>query len=147
MSVVRQWLVVDAPPEDVWRVVSNPRNLPKWNRYVRSVDGVPNGELKPGDRYSTTLGVMGVTFHIDAKVEEVDAPRFARVSLSGPLDAVVRTWVRPIGSNRSRLEHEVDYRMRGGPVGDIIAKGLQLAGAPTLLKRGIRAQKRQVEVG
>ena len=145
MSVVRHQAVVDAPPDEVWRVVADPHNLPRWNRYIRSVEGVPNGDLKQGDRYTTTLGVMGVTFRVDAQVEEIDPPRFSRIRLSGPLEAVVRTWVRPIGSGRSRLEHEVDYRLRGGPVGDVIARGLKLVGAPMLLKRGVRAQKRQAE--
>jgi uncharacterized membrane protein len=145
MSVVRQWAVVDAPPEDVWEVVSDPRNLPRWNRYIRSVHDVPDDGLKVGTTYWTEMGVMGAKFRIKAQVEDIDPPRFARIRLSGPLDAVVRTWIRPVGSRRSRLEHEIDYRMRGGPIGAMIARGLQVMGAPALLRRGIRAQKRQVE--
>lgn len=147
MTVVRQFVVIDASPEDVWRIVADPRNLPRWNRYIRSVSKVPDRDLQVGDRYATTLGALGITFQIDALVEELDPPRFARVRLTGPIDAVVRTWVRPIGSGRARLEHEVDYHLRGGPLGEAIARGLKLAGAPALLKRGIRAQKRQAEAG
>jgi hypothetical protein len=50
-----------------------------------------------------------------------------------------------VGTRRSRLEHEVEYRLKGGPLGALIARGLQVVGAPAMLKRGIRAQKRQVE--
>jgi uncharacterized protein YndB with AHSA1/START domain len=145
MSTVRQWVVVEAPPEEVWRVVADPRNLPRWNRSIRSVEGVPEDGLKPGDRYTTIMGALGVTFRVEARVEEIDPPRFARIRLSGPVEATVRTWVRPIGTSRSRLEHEIEYRLRGGPIGEVIARGLQLVGAPTLLKRGIRAQKKHVE--
>jgi len=67
--------------------------------------------------------------------------------LSGPLDAIVRTWIQPDGSGRSILEHEVDYHLKGGPVGELVARGLRLLGARTLLRRGIRAQKRQIESG
>lgn len=147
MSVVRQQVVVDAPPDEVWRVVADPRNLPRWNRYIRSVEGVPNGALSPGDRYTTTLGALGATVRVDAHVEEIDPPRFSRIRLSGPIEAVVRTWVRPIGTGRARLEHEVDYRLRGGPVGEVIARALRITGAPALLRHGIRAQKRQAEGG
>ncbi|MGH2724121.1 MAG: SRPBCC family protein [Actinomycetota bacterium] len=145
MTTVRHWEVVEAPPEEVWAVVSDPRNLPRWNRYIRSVHGVPQNGLRPGSRYWTQLAVMGVTFRVDAEVEEIDPPRFARVRLSGPVDAIVRTWVRPAGRDRSRLEHEVDYRLRGGPIGGIVARGLRVFGAPTLLRRGVRAQKRHAE--
>jgi carbon monoxide dehydrogenase subunit G len=145
MSVVRQWTVVDATPEEVWGVVADPRNLPRWNRYIKSVNDVPENGLRQGSTYWTEMGVMGVSFRVKARVEEIDPPRFARVHLSGPLDAVIRTWVRPVGTRRSRLEHEVDYRLRGGPIGAVIARGLQLLGAPALLRRGLRAQKRQVE--
>lgn len=147
MSVVRQWTVVEAPADEVWSVVADPRNLPRWNRAIRSVEDVPSNGLKEGDRYSTKISVLGVTFHVQAQVEEIDPPRFARVRLSGPIDAVVRTWVRPMGPSRTRLEHEVEYRLKGGPIGNALARGLQIVGAPAVLKRGVRAQKRQVEAG
>jgi uncharacterized membrane protein len=147
MSVVRQWTVVDATPEEVWEVVADPRNLPRWSRYVRSVDGVPEDGLRTGSTYWTDIGAMGVDVRVKADVEEIDPPRFARVRLSGPVDAVVRTWIRPVGTRRSRLEHEVDYRLRGGPFGAAIARVLKAFGAPTLVRRGLRAQKRQVEAG
>lgn len=145
MSVVRQWELVDAPPEEVWRVVSDPRNLPRWNRYIRGVHDVPDDGLVAGSRYWTEMSVMGMSFRVAAEVEDIDPPRFSRIRLSGPVDATVRTWVRPAGRGRSRLEHEVQYRLKGGPIGSLIARGLRLFGAPTLLKRGVRAQKRQVE--
>lgn len=145
MTTVRHWELVEASPEDVWDVVADPRNLPRWNRYIRSVHDVPDDGLQAGTRYWTQMAVLGMTFRVDAEVEEVDPPRFARVRLSGPVDATIRTWVRPAGRERSRLEHEVEYRLRGGPVGKIIARGLRMLGAPTLLKRGVRAQKRQAE--
>lgn len=147
MTVVRQWTVVDASPREVWAVVGNPRNLPRWNRYIRAVHGVPEDGLRRGSTYTTEMSVMGVSFRVKAKVEEIDPPRFSRVHVSGPVEAVVRTWIRPVGTRRSRLEHEVDYRLKGGPAGALVARGLRLLGAPMLLKRGLRAQKRQVEAG
>jgi ligand-binding SRPBCC domain-containing protein len=147
MSVVREWTVIDATPQEVWEVVSDPRNLPRWNRYIRAVHDVPEDGLRKGSTYTTEMGVLGVTFRIKAKVEDLDPPRFARVRLSGPVGAVVRTWIRPVGTRRSRLEHEVDYRLKGGPIGAVIARGLQMVGAPAMLRRGLRAQKRQSEGG
>ena len=34
---------VDAPPERVWKVTSNPRNLPHWDKHIESVRGSRRG--------------------------------------------------------------------------------------------------------
>jgi uncharacterized membrane protein len=145
MTRIRQHAIIDASPEEVWAVVSNPRHLPRWNRYIRAVHDVPEDGLRPGDRYWTEMGGFGVRFKVRAEVLEVDPPHYARVRLTGPFEAVVRTWVRPAGPRRARLEHEVEYSVRGGPIGAVVARALRVLGAPQVLKRGIRAQKRQVE--
>jgi carbon monoxide dehydrogenase subunit G len=147
MTVVRKSIVIDARPHEVWSVIAEPRNLPRWNSLIREVHGVPPDGLKPGDRYWTELGVMGVKLKVAARVVEIDAPRSSTIRLSGPLEATVRTWLRPVGKGRTRLEHEVDYTLKGGPIGGLIGRGVRLLGAPTILKRGMRAQKKQVERG
>lgn len=148
MSVVRASEIVEASPETVWEIISDPRNLPRWNQHINKVTGVPEDGLEPGSRYTTSLRIVGVPFDVHAQVLEIDPPRYAEIRLTGPLDAVVRTWVRPAGKRRSRLEHEVTYRVkRIGPAGRVIEQGLRVMGAGTLLRRGTRAQKRQVEEG
>ena len=147
MTVIRQATVIDARPEEVWSVISDPGNLPRWNSLIRVVRGVPPNGLKPGDRYATEIGVLGARFEVSARVLEIDPPRSSMIRLTGPLEATVRTWLRPVGKTRTRLEHEVDYRLKGGPIGALVARGVKHLGAPTILKRGIRAQKRQVERG
>ena len=147
MTVIRQSTVIDAPPNEVWNVIADPRNLPRWNSLIRAVRGVPPNGLKPGDRYATEIGALGVRFKVWARVVEIDAPRSSMIRLTGPLEATVRTWLRPVGKRRTRLEHEVDYTIKGGPVGSLVARGVKHLGAPTILKRGVRAQKRQVERG
>ncbi len=145
MSVVRESVVVDAPVEDVWRIVSDPRNLPRWNPHIRSVHGVPDGGLRPGDTYVTVLRILGVKVRVDARVLAIEPPRRSEIHLSGPLDAVVRTHLRPVGTSRTRLDHDVEYHLKGGPVGELIGRAVRIVGAPTLLRRGVRAQQRQIE--
>ena len=147
MSVVRVSEKIAAPPEDVWAVVSDPQNLPMWNRHIREVHDVPEHGLKEGAKYWTRISFLGVSARIDAEVQEVDPPRFSRIRLTGPVDATVRTWVQPDGSGRSILEHEVAYNLKGGPIGEVVARGLRILGARALLRRGTRAQKHQIESG
>ena len=145
---IRESTIVDAPVEDVWNVVSDPRNLPRWNKHIVAVHDVPEETLEPGSRYWTEIGGAGVQFQVRAQVEEIDPPRYSRIRLSGPLDAEVQTWVHPAGRQRSRLEHEVDFHLHHtGRLDELIGRALRVFGATTLLRRGIRAQKQQVEEG
>jgi hypothetical protein len=89
---------------------------------------------------------MAVRAKVRAKVLEWDPPRRATFRLQGLLDATVTSTVEPIDEHRSRLEHVVEYSFRGGPLGDVAARSLRLTGgAGFALRRGIAAQKREIE--
>jgi len=137
---------VDAPPEQAWAVISDPRNLPRWDRHIIRVEGVPDEGLSEGVRYATELRFMGVAGVVDAEVLDWDPPRSSRIRLRGFIEAVVTTRVEPLPHGRSRIVHEVRYGFRGGPVGMLAARALRLTGGPHLmLRRGTLAQKRQIE--
>jgi ligand-binding SRPBCC domain-containing protein len=145
LTRIREHAIVHAPPEEVWPIVSDPRNLPRWNRYVHAVHDVPPDELEEGDRYWTEMGGFGVRVRVRAEVVKIEPKRYSKIKLSGPIQAVVQTWVHPAGSRRSRLEHQVDYEFRGGPLGSVVGRILRHLGAAAMLRRGVRAQKRQIE--
>jgi carbon monoxide dehydrogenase subunit G len=143
---VRTTIEVEAPPERVWRVVADPANLPRWDRHIADVRGVPPDGLAAGTEYETDVQLAGVRSTVRARVEELDRPHFARVRLDGLIDAVVTTHLTPVGEGRTRLDQEVDFRFRGGRLGRMAARALKLTGGPSLaLRRGVLAQKRQVE--
>jgi uncharacterized membrane protein len=129
----------------VWRVVSDPRNLPRWNRYILAVHQAPEDGPSEGDRYWTEMGGFGVRFRIRADVLEIDPNRYSKIRLTGPIRAVVQTRIHPAGPRRSRLEHQVDYDVPGGPIGSVVGRVLRRLGAAAMLRRGVRAQKRQIE--
>src|SRR4051812_41651085 len=148
MTVVRASIDVDAPPERVWKVVSDPRNLPLWDRHIESVEGVPPEGVREGSRYTTVLRLISVHAQVPAEVLELDPPRMGRVRLGGLIDAIVTTRIDPLAGNRSRLEHQVNYRFRGGPLGKLAARSLRMIGGAGLaLRHGALAQKRQIEDG
>lgn len=144
VSLARAEVVVEAPPERVWDVVSDPRNLTQWERHVAAVDGPE--ELIEGQEYSTEIRFAGVHGRVDVTVVEVDAPHFGRLHLHGVIDAVVTTRVTGLQDGRSLLEHEVEYSFGAGTLGSFAARGLELlGGASFALHRGALAQKRQIE--
>ncbi len=145
MTVVDVQVEVDAPPERVWRVVSDPRNLSRWDRHIVAVRGVPAGGLQVGTEYTTDIRLMGVTARIRARVLKLDDERMARIRLSGLLDGVVETRLAPLAGGRTKLSQRVDYRFAGGPLGAIAAGAVRNLGAAAILRRGVLAQKRQAE--
>ncbi len=137
---------VDAPPERVWEVTSDPANLPHWDRHIESVRVPPDG-LGPGVRYQVVMRFMAFRTTVRAEVLEWEPPWRAVVRLSGLLEATVSTSIAALPHERSVLRHEITYRFRG-PFGGIGAQSIQAVGGSQLaLKRGVLAQKRDIEAG
>jgi carbon monoxide dehydrogenase subunit G len=146
VTVVVESVEIDAPAERVWDVISDPRNLPHWDRHIVRVTGVPETGLREGVRYVTEMRFMGVRAKVRVRMLEWDPPRRATFRLEGVLDATVTSSVDVLGPERSRLEHVVDYRFRGGPIGMIGARSLRaVGGARFALRHGTLAQKRDIE--
>jgi uncharacterized protein YndB with AHSA1/START domain len=143
-SVVQVSVDIDAPPEQVWKVVADPRNLQRWDRHIALVDG-PRRELRQGDQYSAELRLMGARARADMTVLELEPNRYSKVGMSGIVDGTVETWVEPLDADRTRLRHRVEYRFRGGPFGEVAARAVRMMGGSAILNRGVQAQKRQVE--
>ena len=124
-TVAEASIEVEAPPEVVWEVASDPRNLPHWDRH--------------------TMRFMGVGARVQVEVLEWEPPWRAVLHLSGLLDATVTTVIASLPFDRSLLRHQVEYRFRG-PLGVFGAKSLNaVGGAQLALRRGLTAQKREIE--
>jgi carbon monoxide dehydrogenase subunit G len=148
MTVVSVAVEVDAPPERVWEVISDPKNLPHWQRHISRVIGVPRNGIQEGATYTVELRFLAVRAKVRARVLEWEPPRRVSVELRGVIDGSVTSTVEPIGRRRSRLEHIVDYRFRGGPLGSVAARSLRtVGGARYVLRNGTLAQKREIETG
>ena len=146
MTTVEYSIEVDAPPEEVWAVTSDPRELPAWERHIDSVS-VPPGGLTPGVRFDVTMSFMGVRTTVPCVVREWEPPWRSVVELGGLLKATVTTSIASLPFDRSVLRHEVRYVFRG-PLGSFAAASVRaLGGAEYALRRGTEAQRRQIEGG
>jgi uncharacterized membrane protein len=137
---------IDAPPEVVWAVVSDPYNLPHWERHIISVQGVPREGLGPGVEYTTLMRFLAIRASVHCRVLEWQPPSWAVILLSGTLDATVATKVDPLPGGRTLLHHAVDYHFGRHPLGELAARSLRFVGGAQLaLRHGVLAQKRQIE--
>ena len=144
-TVVEHEVWVAAPPHDVWKVVADPRNLPLWDRHIAGVEGVPPGGLALGTEYVTVVRIVAVSVRVPAHVVELEVDRRSRILLDGVIEAEIETNLLPDG-NGTLLRQRVAFRFRGGPLGEFVARAVRMTGAPHLLRHGMEAQKRQVEV-
>ena len=138
---------VDATPRRVWKIVSDPRNIPTWERHVVRVDVDEGSEgYGLGSTYTVEMSFMGVRVAVRGEIVEWEPPSRARIRLVGPLEAEILTTVASLPKGRSILRHEVDYSFRG-PLGRVVAAGLAAVGGAQLgIKRGTLAQKGQIEL-
>jgi ligand-binding SRPBCC domain-containing protein len=144
MTTVEYSIEVDAPPEEVWAVTSDPRQLPAWERHIEAVS-MPPGGLSPGVRFDVTMSFMGVRATVPCVVREWEPPWRSVVELGGLLRATVTTSIASLPFDRSVLRHEVRYVFRG-PLGSFAAASVRaVGGAEYALRRGTEAQRRQIE--
>jgi uncharacterized protein YndB with AHSA1/START domain len=144
MTTVEFSVEVDAPPETVWHIASDPRNLPQWDKHVVRVS-LPEEGMGLGARYEVVMGFMGVHTTVRATVLEWEPPWRSSIRLEGLLDATVTTSVASLPFERSVLRHEVTYRFRG-PLGGFGAASLNaMGGAQYALRHGVLAQRREIE--
>jgi uncharacterized protein YndB with AHSA1/START domain len=135
---------IDAPPETVWKAASDPRNLPHWDRHIEAAH-VARESLVPGSRYRVKMRFMAATTHVEVEVREWEPPWRAVLQLDGLLQATVTTSIAALPFDRSLLRHQVEYRFRG-PLGLFGARSLNaVGGAQLALRRGLAAQKREIE--
>ena len=73
MTTVEFSVEVDAPPEIVWTVASDPRNLPQWDKHIVRVD-LPEGGMQRGATYDVVMGLIGVQTTVHATVLEWEPP-------------------------------------------------------------------------
>ncbi|MET0800166.1 MAG: SRPBCC family protein [Actinomycetota bacterium] len=144
MTTVEFSVEVDAPPETVWQITSDPRNLPQWDTHIVRVVP-PHDGMALGARYEVVMGFIGVQTTVRATVIEWEPPWRSSIRLEGLLDATVTTSVASLPFGRSMLRHEVTYRFRG-PFGGLGAAGLNaMGGAQYALRHGVLAQRREIE--
>lgn len=143
-TTVEYSVEVDAPPDLVWAVTSDPRGLPAWERLIESVR-MPPGGLAQGVEFDVIMEFIGVRATVTCTVQEWEPPWRSAVRLHGLLEATVMTSVASLPFDRSVLRHEVRYVFKG-PLGSFAAASVRaIGGAEYALRRGTEAQLRAIE--
>ncbi|MCP9929002.1 SRPBCC family protein [Cyanobium sp. CH-040] len=101
--------MVQAPVDQVWAVWSDLEAMPRWMRWIESVETVSGDP----DLTDWTLAAQGFRFHWKARItQRVEAQQLHWESVGGlPTRGAVRFYPQPDGSTAVRLS--VSYELPG----------------------------------
>jgi len=123
MPCVSTSIDIDAPPEDVWSVLMDPRRLGDWVTIQCDIQDVPEGELSDGDSFRQTLALAGAKFEVRWTVREIDEPRIAEWSAEGPKGSGARVqYELEPNDGATRFRYRNDFNLPGGGVGKVAGK-------------------------
>jgi len=112
---------VALPPDEVFAVVGDAANNPRWRKNVVRTVWLHDEPMRPGRRGRQTSRLLGREWTVEAVVDAWDPPRHAAWrTVAGPLD--VRSWytVEPDeGGSLLRGGAEGGFR---GPVGRLLTR-------------------------
>lgn len=105
MRIVRTDRDVDAPPADVWAVLTDVESYPEWNPHVVAATGT----LAEGERMRLTVRTDGRERVVPVTVTTVDPPRrlewVGRVGHRALFEARHTFELDPLDGNRTRLSN------------------------------------------
>jgi uncharacterized membrane protein len=108
---------IAAPPERVWQVIEDPRQVPRVLAGVTRWDVVGDVDRGMGARYRVLMRVGSADVGGEVEIVEHDPPRdMAWHSVTG-VDHRGRWRIRPAGANRSRVTIRLSYSAPGGLLG------------------------------
>jgi len=130
VSIVIASIDIDAPIQEVWDTIMAPARMGEWVTIVDRIDHVDPGPLRPGFRMSQTLHLRGVPFKVQWRLEELDAPRYARWEGAGPARAKAITENRlSARDGRTHFNYRNEFRTPFGPLG-AAASRVMMGGIP-----------------
>jgi uncharacterized protein YndB with AHSA1/START domain len=124
MSTVHVTTKINAPVEKVWEVVMDPSRLGDWVTIHRWVKDVSSDPLREGSTMTQCLHLRGVSFNVNWKVVDMNAPRHAEWEGLGPARsrAIIRYELQPAGDSATTFEYINEFHPPGGRLGSAASR-------------------------
>jgi carbon monoxide dehydrogenase subunit G len=120
---VKRDITIDASPQEVWKVLMDPKRLADWVSIHQKLKKAPNGTLTEGDELTQCLKLMHKNFDVNWTVEQADKPHKAVWEGRGPVrsKAQVVYELKPDGEGGTRFHYENEFKGPMGPLGSFFA--------------------------
>jgi uncharacterized protein YndB with AHSA1/START domain len=117
---------IDAPPQEVWDVVMDPRRMSEWVTIHRHLGHHDDGHPRPGYEMEQTLCLRGVNFKVHWTLSEADEPHRAVWEGRGPARSHARIveQLTELDGGRTRFHYENEFKAPLGPFGAVASRAL-----------------------
>jgi uncharacterized membrane protein len=146
MTRVHCTIEIDAPPEQLWDVLMDPRRLPDWVTIHRQLGDVPD-RLQRGSTFDQTLNLRGAPLHVSWTVVDVDPPRRAVWQGQGPAhsSASIVYELQALGEHGTRFDYTNEFKPPGGSLGAVAGRILVGGLSQREAQRSLERLKQLVE--
>lgn len=120
MGKVTTSIDIDAPPEDVWAVVTDLPRLGEWVTIHKEFPEPPPDEVKKGATFTQTLELAGNSFDVEWTAKSVEENERLVWEGKGPAGTKARTEYRLTERDGgTRFDYENEFELPGGALGRI----------------------------
>ena len=140
MAKLERTIEIDATPEEVYDVLTDPNCLGEWVTIQDKLISAPEPPLEEGDCIVQQMKVVGRKFKVSWDIEVADRPSKVRWSGRGPMGSKARATyeLSSNGNGGTRFSYLNEYDLPGGPIGRIAGRAMSSASgheADATLKR------------
>jgi carbon monoxide dehydrogenase subunit G len=98
--------LVDRPVPEIFDFLSNPLNLPKWQKMIAAIEQLTPGAPAVGTKYKVSAEVMGRKIDGQMEITAFEPPaRVGFVNQSGPMRVNITVTLKPVGSGAKIALH------------------------------------------
>jgi uncharacterized protein YndB with AHSA1/START domain len=147
MSTVSATIDVDAPLEEVWRVIMDPTCFHEWVSIHRKLCDVDDGKVREGFHVEQRLALRGAPFTVRWTLTKCDAPNLGTWEGKGPAGSYARVTNRLQANcnGGTHFEYENEFEAPGGAMGRLASRVL-VGGMPKReADKSLKALKKFVE--
>ncbi|MEA2399186.1 MAG: hypothetical protein QOK25_2742 [Thermoleophilaceae bacterium] len=129
MTKLEREIDIQASPDRVYDVLTDPRCLGDWVTIQEELEEAPDGDLEAGSRLRQRMRVAGKRFRLSWTVVQADRPSRVVWEGKGPMGskATAIYELSGDGDGGTRFSYMNEYELPGGPAGRIAGRAILAA--------------------
>ena len=146
MGHYRNTFRIAAPVEQLWELMSDPARLPEWNGAFDRVEDATGRLDEVGTTYTQVMRVAGVELKGRWEIIEVE-PSQTRRFRGTPPGCTAWNGTETFAAADGGVDYtvEMDYRLKGGPIGAALDRVLAKPFLARMVERNIESLRTTLE--